>query len=502
MPIKLSNSAHQAARDLAIAFRGDDAEAVENGFVALQMEIAEDVKREYADAVASNDRSILAQRGFHQLTSEETEWYEGLIEDAKMQRATQSNPDGFTHIGNGTGSTNVPSKAMPESIRDEVFRNLREAHQLFQKIRMTNAQWQTTWIRNKHARQLATWHAVESEITKEITSSFETVTVNLGKLSCFVVITKDMLELGPVWMDAYVRTVIVEAMACGLEDGMINGRGAIKNEPVGLKKNPAGVIDQSTGLPDKSQIAVTDFSPETYGTLLAALSIDADGKVKQSVDGLTLVCNLPDYLTKVMPATTALNTNGAYVNNLFPVNTDVVTSQFLQTGEAILFLPDEYEMLIGGTRGIEYSDEYKFLEDMRVFKSVTYANGLPRDNTSALYLDISGLQPGYVNVAVKGNVNTVDSSLDTSLSALTIGSLTLTPTFAANKQSYVAATTNTKDAVTATATDSDAEVTILVNGSAHTSGADATWNAGANVVLINVANVNASRTYVVIVTKS
>ena len=411
MPIQLSAPAHQAAHDLAIAFRGDDAKAVEEGFVALQLAIAEDVRNEYMEAVASNDAAILAQRGFRQLTSEETDYYNDLIEDARHRRShPRQDSSGFTHIGDGVGAGDMPTKAMPETVRDEIFRNLQEAHPLLARIRMTNTNYLTTWIRNKHVRQLAQWNAVETEITKEITSEFEVVTVTHGKLSCYAVVTVDMLTLGPTWLDGYIRTVITEAMACGLEDGLINGRGAIKHEPVGLRKNPAGTISQETGLPDKTAVAVTSFEPAEYGALVARLSKDASGKVKRSVADLTLVCNLTDYLTKVMPATTVLNANGAYVNNLFPVATTVVTSEFLEDDEAILFLPSEYDMLVGGVRGIEYSDDYRFLEDERVFKSVSYAFGLPRDNTSALLLDISDLEPGYVNVKVQGTVKTKEQA--------------------------------------------------------------------------------------------
>ena len=65
-----------------------------------------------------------------------------------------------------------------------------------------------------------------------------------------------------------------------------------------------------------------------------------------------------------------------------------------------MFLPNEYFMGMGGSKNgvIEYSDEYKFLEDQRVFKVKQYGAGRAFDNTSALYLDISGLKPAYITV--------------------------------------------------------------------------------------------------------
>ena len=75
-------------------------------------------------------------------------------------------------------------------------------------------------------------------------------------------------------------------------------------------------------------------------------------------------------------------------------------------GKAILALLGEYDMFVGGDRGIEYSDDFKFLDDQRVFKVVTYANGIAYDDTTALVLDLSKLEPQYLNVTVKGEAKT------------------------------------------------------------------------------------------------
>ena len=49
---------------------------------------------------------------------------------------------------------------------------------------------------------------------------------------------------------------------------------------------------------------------------------------------------------------------------------------------------------------IEYSDEYKFIEDLRYFKVKQYATGRAFDNTSAILLNISNLEPFYMTVKV------------------------------------------------------------------------------------------------------
>lgn len=51
-----------------------------------------------------------------------------------------------------------------------------------------------------------------------------------------------MLELGATYIDAYVRRILADALAYGLEDGFINGDG--KNKPVGILKNINGSVTQ------------------------------------------------------------------------------------------------------------------------------------------------------------------------------------------------------------------------------------------------------------------
>lgn len=94
------------------------------------------------------------------------------------------------------------------------------------------------------------------------------------------------------------------------------------------------------------------------------------------------------------------------------------------------------------------------------------------------------------------------SSAVTTLSALTITGVTLSPTFSAAVTSYTASTTDATNVVTATATDTtNAAVAILVNGNSLTSGTAATWKTGANAVTVTVTNGDAQKRYTVSVTK-
>jgi hypothetical protein len=257
----------------------------------------------------------------------------------------------------------------------------------------------TKWILNDHSAQSAVWGTITDEIVKEITSSFKVIDLNQNKLSAYAIIELGLLDMGPTFLDKYIRTVLAEAMLAGLEMAIVKGSGV--NQPIGLIKDIHEGVSYSgtTGYPDKTKTKVTSFEPKEYGALVAQLAKTESGH-KRTFSEVCLLCNQTDYLTKVMPATTVLNANGSYVNNLFPFPTKVIQTTALDDGEAVLFLPKEYFMAAGGGKSgvIEYSDEFKFLEDQRVFKVKQYGAGRATDNSCALYLDISGLEPAYITV--------------------------------------------------------------------------------------------------------
>lgn len=95
-----------------------------------------------------------------------------------------------------------------------------------------------------------------------------------------------------------------------------------------------------------------------------------------------------------------------------------------------------------------------------------------------------------------------ERAADCTLSNLTIGSITLTPTFAAETTTYTASTSNATNTITATATDTNATVSILNGSTTVASGSAATWTTGANTVTVTVTNGTETKTYTITVTKT
>lgn len=300
----------------------------------------------------------------------------------------------------------LPDGVMPETIVEDVFRELTEEHPLLDKINFTYCKYLTKWILNDHTIDTAVWGELNSAITKEITSAFKVIDITQNKLSAFAAIPLDMLDLGPTFLDSYIRTVLKDALLCGLEKAIVAGTG--KNQPIGLCKDVSHDVSVSGGVyPDKTKVKLTSFMPKEYGTVLAKLAkteeyTDNDGQKhggrSRKFGSVLFICNQTDYLTKVMPASTVLNVNGTFTQNVFPFPTEVVISNELADGTAIVCLPNEYFMAIGGPKEgiITYSDEYKFLEDLRYFKIKTYGAGKANDDTVALFLDISNLEELYI----------------------------------------------------------------------------------------------------------
>lgn len=386
----------EVAAALQSAMAGGNEEEIKQAWVTFQNAVVDDIKADFLEYQVTQDKTILAQRGYRQLTSAEEKYYEKFIEASKS-----ANPQQAFAVLPGTADG-----VMPETIIEDVFKELVEEHPLLDKINFQYAKYLTKWILNDHTIDTAVWGELNSAITEEITSAFKVVDITQNKLSAFAAIPLDMLDLGPTFLDSYIRTVLKDALLCGLEKAIVAGTG--KNQPIGLNRDIHKGVSVSDGVyPEKTKVKLTSFMPKEYGKILAKMSKTEGGRTRK-FGSVLFICNQTDYLTKVMPASTVLNTNGTFTQNVFPFPTDVVISNELADNTAILCLPNEYFMAIGGAKEgiITYSDEYKFLEDMRYYKIKTYGAGKAYDDTVALFLDITDLEELYITTKVSGTVAT------------------------------------------------------------------------------------------------
>lgn len=372
----LENKTKEEFRDrLKQALEKGDTEEFSQAFMDYMSAIEQAILREAKGIVSISDSNILASRGVRQLTSKEREFYQKTIE------AMQTDPNSLNNL----------DVVMPETIINEVFDELKAEHELLSVIDFRNVTGLVRFLLNTNARQLAQWGPLNSEIVKELESGFKDIQLGQNKLSAYMLVSQDMLDLGPEWLDRYVRVVLYEALAFGLEYGIIKGTG--KEMPIGMIRDLKGAVVDGE-YPEKEARKVLDLEPVTYGDILAGLAVNEKGFTRV-VRNLVLIVNPVDYFRKIMPATTIRRPDGTYANDVLPYPTRIIQSTEVDEGKAVLGMAKRYFMGMGLVKNgkIEYSDEYKFLEDYRTYKIRFLGHGQPKDNNDFLVLDISELKP-------------------------------------------------------------------------------------------------------------
>lgn len=352
-------------QSISNALEQGDSEAVAKALTNMANHIQNSIIEEARGIVndGMSDQEVLASRGIRALTKEETSYYNEVIE------------------GQGFVGT---EKLVPKTVIDRVFEDLVANHPLLNRIEFQNTTGITQFVVKKGTVNPAWWGKLNDDIRELLDGGFETVDVNLFKLSAFLPVVNAMLELGPQWLDKYVRTVLAEASSVALEEAIVKGTGS--DQPIGMNKDLDGAVVGGV-YPDKAATAIADLSPKTLGAEVMA-PLTKDGK--RAVDNVILLVNPLDYWEKVFPETTVLTQSGTYAYGVLPIPATIVQSVAVPAGRMIAGLAKDYFMGVGSNQKIEASKEYRFLEDETVYITRMLANGRPKDNGSFLVFDISG----------------------------------------------------------------------------------------------------------------
>ncbi|MBE0451827.1 MAG: phage major capsid protein [Clostridia bacterium] len=349
------------------ALESEDAEV----FAKVQVEMAKEIERRILkeaseiNTMALGDQQVLAQRGLSILTADEQKYYNEVIT---------------------TGGFAGAEQLMPPTIFDRVFEDLKANHPLLSEIAFTNTTGVTEWITRENDAEAAWWGKLTDAIQKKLEVAFKKVKTELFKLSAYMPVSKSMLDLGPVWLDKFVREVLGESMAVALELAIVKGTGI--DQPIGTTKDLSAPVDPVTGYADKIAVALLDLDPKTLGKEVMA-PLTKDGK--RAVPKVLIIVNPVDYWEKIFPATTFLSATGTYVHGVLPIPATVIQSVAVDKGTLIAGMGKDYFLGVGSTQKIDFSDHYKFLEDERTYIAKQYANGKPVDNDSFLVFDISDM---------------------------------------------------------------------------------------------------------------
>lgn len=372
-------------KKVADAFEQNDVQKLTDELYEMIEEVADDtVAARMQEKAEELDRQVLANRGTRILTQEERTYFTNLAEAMKARDPRQAI----------TGLHDV----LPETVINTVFEELVKEHPLLDAVDFMPTKGLTKVIKDAHDECVAAWGELCDAIDEEINGALEVVNADAFKLTAFIYVCKAGMEIGPEWLDAYVRQILKNALANGFEKAIITGTG--NKEPIGMDRD---LDDETNGTyAQKDPVVVTKFDMATMGDLVADLTKDGDRKA----DNLILIVNPADYYGKVLPAMTYLGADGIY-HELNPFGLRIIPSKYMTANYAVIGLAKRYLALavIAKDGRIEYSDEFKFLDDVRTYTIRTYGNGMPKDNDAFIRLNITNLAPIVPTMAIDGTVD-------------------------------------------------------------------------------------------------
>lgn len=384
---KLKQKKAECSAAIVTAMKEQDENKLDAALDGYSQFISEAVQTELTAAGnGAIDTVVLATRGIRQLTQAETDFYTKFIEAAKASDPKQA-------------IKNV-NEAIPVTVIDTVIDDIRKAHPLLDRINFRNTSLYTKYIYNKTSKPAAVWGKVTSKIVNELEGDIDFFDVELKKLTAFMYIPKDMLDLGPAWVDRFVRELLSEFIALSVESAVVDGDG--NDKYIGMTRDVSDTASVVGGVyPRKTAVKLSKLSPAVLGGILAEIAKNIDGTARPVVNPIFVV-NPFDYFRKVMPATTVLGMDGTYRNDVLPYPMQIIQSAAIAEGSAVIGLPERYFAGIGMSKDgkIEYSDEYKFLEDNRTYAAKFTGNGRPLDNNAFVLCDVSELAAAALEVVV------------------------------------------------------------------------------------------------------
>ncbi|MEB9442235.1 phage major capsid protein [Bacillus cereus] len=344
----------------------EQSKAFEGFFDAMQTDVINTVRNQVNDEML--DRSILQQRGQNVLTASETKFFNAVVQDGGFK-------DG---------------SILPVTTQERVFEDLVKEHPLLDALGLQDLGAVTKFIYSDATKAYA-WGELFGEIRGQVNAAFREEKIGQLKLTAFAAIPNDMLDLGPEWVERYVRTLLVESYSVGLEFGFVNGGGSVAHQPVGLMKD----VNATTGaVTDKKSSGTLTFAPSQFGEVVAgelyevvkALSTDAKGKSRKVLNNIVMVVNPVDSIG-VQARNTIQTSTGQWVMAL-PYNIQTVESEEVPVGKALFFVKGQYLAAIAGGYKLKKFDQTLAIEDAMLYTIKQFANGKPKDNKAALIYDL------------------------------------------------------------------------------------------------------------------
>lgn len=338
-------------------------EALNEMIEALQQETRAQILEEAR--TISNDNAILQARGYNVLTSEERKFFNEVIENG-----------GFKD-----------KDTLPVTTQERIFEELTHSHPFLEHIGLQNLGAVTEFIYSD-PEGAAVWRILFGKIQGQLNTTFRKEKITQMALTAFWAIHNDMLELGPEWVERYVRTCLTEAIKTGLEYGFIQGKGLAEEEPIGLMyqeqsngavvaKQPAGTLTFEPG-----RKTITELR-DVMKLLAKKLKGDGtDDDRPKNIAGKVVMVTNPFDTFDIQANATTLNASGVYVTSL-PFNPIHTESVFVPEGKVLFFVKGEYIAAVGGPLRVKKFDQTLAFEDATLYTAKQFATGKPKDKYAA-----------------------------------------------------------------------------------------------------------------------
>lgn len=397
------------------------------------------------------------------------------------------------------------SLTIPTVLLDLVAENMYRYSKLINRVRVRNVAGV--------ARQVvagvipeAVWTEMCGAIN-ELSLEFNSYSLDGYKVAGYVPVCNALLEDNDIALASYIVEAIAQAIGLALDKAILYGKGSGSKMPMGIVTRLAQQTkpsDYPSDAPAWTDLHTTNIqsidASKTGADFWSALALAAGNTYTKYSRGIQFWAMNSKTYAKLKSKTITFTAQGDIVSNVFGVlpivNGDIDILEFMPDGDIVGGYGDLYLLAQRAGMEIESDRSVQFIQDNTVFRGKQRADGVP-------------IVPGaFVAINIDGSTVTTamdfagDTANDATLSSLTVGTETLTPTFAAGTTSYAITASGTSAAVTATPAQADAVVAIAYNGKNVSNGASVTWTSGAHPLTITVKRGNSTRVYTVTVTKS
>ena len=395
---------------------------------------------------------------------------------------------------------------IPVVFLDMIAENMYRYSKLLNRVRIRNV--------NGEARQTIAGTVPEAVWTEmcgainELTFVFNQVTLDGFKVSGYVPVCNSILEDNDINLASWIVEMLSESIGLALDKAILYGKGAASKMPLGIVTRLAQTSkpsDYPANAPEwvdlhTSNILKEDSTAEPI-TFWSALAVAAGNTFTRYSRGRQFWAMNSKTYAKLRAKLIAFNYEGGLVAQ-FPgtmpvIDGDIDVLEFIPDGDIIGGYGDLYLLALRAGMTIESSREVQFIQDNTVFKGKERADGMPVIPGAFVAININ-------NAAVTTVMDfAADTANDARLTALAVGTETLSPVFATGTYSYTLAPTGTSAKIEATSSQPGAKVAISYNGQNVRNGGEVTWltDGAAHPLTVTVTQGNAVRVYTVSVTK-